>query len=62
MLLVGQELGQGERARHGATVRAGLSGGRGDPQFGYSPVVSDGRRLYVAGYYTFYGLEDIPAK
>ncbi|MGH2938768.1 MAG: PQQ-binding-like beta-propeller repeat protein [Solirubrobacterales bacterium] len=29
---------------------------------GYSPVVSDGHRLYVAGYYTFYGLEDIPAK
>jgi hypothetical protein len=29
---------------------------------GYSPVVSDGHRLYVAGYYTFYGLEDIPPK
>jgi outer membrane protein assembly factor BamB len=27
---------------------------------GYSPVVSDGHRLYVAGYYTFYGLEEIP--
>jgi outer membrane protein assembly factor BamB len=26
---------------------------------GYSPVVSDGYRLYVAGYYTFYGLEPI---
>jgi outer membrane protein assembly factor BamB len=27
---------------------------------GYSPVVSDGHRLYVAGYYTFYGLEELP--
>ena len=27
---------------------------------GYSPVVSDGHRLYVAGYYTFYGLEEVP--
>jgi outer membrane protein assembly factor BamB len=27
---------------------------------GYSPVVSDGHRLYVAGYYTFYGLEETP--
>jgi outer membrane protein assembly factor BamB len=27
---------------------------------GYSPVVSDGQRLYVAGYYTFYGLEEVP--
>ena len=26
---------------------------------GYSPVVSDGHRLYVAGYYTFYGLEEL---
>jgi hypothetical protein len=23
-------------------------------------VVSDGHRLYVAGYYTFYGLEEVP--
>jgi outer membrane protein assembly factor BamB len=27
---------------------------------GYSPVVSDGHHLYVAGYYTFYGLEEVP--
>jgi hypothetical protein len=27
---------------------------------GYSPVVSDGHHLYVAGYYTFYGLEEAP--
>ena len=27
---------------------------------GYSPVVSDGHRLYVAGYYTFYGLKEVP--
>ncbi|MBS1890330.1 MAG: PQQ-like beta-propeller repeat protein [Actinobacteria bacterium] len=27
---------------------------------GYSPVVSDGHRLYVVGYYTFYGLEELP--
>lgn len=30
------------------------------PSAGYSPVVSDGHRLYVAGYYTFYGLEEAP--
>jgi len=30
------------------------------PSAGYSPVVSDGHRLYVAGYYTFYGLEEVP--
>jgi outer membrane protein assembly factor BamB len=30
------------------------------PSAGYSPVVSDGHRLYVAGYYTFYGLEELP--
>jgi outer membrane protein assembly factor BamB len=29
---------------------------------GYSPVVSDGHHLFVAGYYTFYGLEPIPAR
>ena len=29
------------------------------PSAGYSPVVSDGSRLYVAGYYTLYALEPI---
>jgi outer membrane protein assembly factor BamB len=29
------------------------------PSAGYSPVVSDGQRLYVAGYYTLYALEPI---
>ena len=29
------------------------------PSAGYSPVVSDGARLYVAGYYTLYALEPI---
>ncbi len=32
------------------------------PPAGYTPVVSDGHRLTCVGYYTFYGLEEVPGR
>jgi hypothetical protein len=46
------------RSRGGGTEPEGRN--RGKQQAGYTPVVSDGRRLFLIGYHELIGL--VPAK